>query len=322
MRIVFLGSPEEVIAPLRHLLNAGDKDRYLVAVISQPAKPQGRGRSLEDPPVAMFSKAHSILTLQPNKASDPDFLNQLRELKPDVAITAAYGQILTDEFLAIPTRGTINIHPSLLPMYRGATPVQSAIAAGESSTGITILFTVRKLDAGNIILQKTFDIGPTERSGQLMTRLFAESSPLVSEALTMLAELDFSGIPQDPTKVTHCKKIEKTDGNIKWERSAEEIYDSFRAFEPWPGSYTFLGEKRIGITDMFFDDDLVSSQKPGEFMFDKKKHCLVAGTSNGTLGITQIKPSGSGSINAAAFWNGLKDRSQPAFSHEPTQGTK
>lgn len=317
MRIVFLGSPEEVIAPLRHLLNSGDKDQYLVAVVSQPAKPQGRGRSLEDPPIAMFSKAHSILTLQPNKASDPDFLNQLRELKPDIAITAAYGQILTDEFLAIPSRGTINIHPSMLPKYRGATPVQSAIAAGESTTGVTILFTVKKLDAGNIILQRSFNIGATEKSGQLMSRLFSESSTMLTDALKLLIDNNFAGTPQDPAKVTHCKKIDKTDGNIRWDREAEEIYNRFRAFDPWPGTYTFLGEKRVGISDMFFDNELVSTQKPGEFMFDKKKHCLVVGTDGGTLGITQLKISGSGVVNAAAFWNGLKDRSQPEFSHEP-----
>jgi methionyl-tRNA formyltransferase len=318
MRIVFLGSPEEVIAPLNLLLESRSNGIELVAVVSQPAKPQGRGRSLEDPPVARFAKAHNIPTLQPAKASDPDFLRQFSELKPDIAVTAAYGQILTDEFLAIPARGTINIHPSLLPKYRGATPVQSAIAAGESKTGVTVLFTVRKLDAGNIILQEPFNIGPTERAGLLMTRLFRESAPMLIKSMELLKDPEFTGRAQDATKVTHCRKIEKTDGNIRWDQEAEEIFNRFRAFDPWPGSYTFLGDKRIAVTDMVFESDSMTSQNPGQFNFDKKHHCLTVGTGSGSLRITHVKPSGSGVINAAAFWNGLKDRSEPEF-HSGTE---
>lgn len=312
MRIVFLGSPEEVIAPLNYLLEVR-KDFEVVAVISQPAKPQGRGRTIEDPPVAKFAKARGLATLQPQKASDPEFLARFRELKPDVAVTAAYGQILSDEFLSIPARGTINIHPSLLPAYRGATPVQSAIASGETQTGVTILFTVKKLDAGNIILQKVYEIGSDERAGELMPRLFKESARLLADALDQLKDPNFAGTPQDPAKVTHCQKIDKTDGNIAWHKDAEKIYNRFRAFDPWPGSYTFLAGKRVAVTGMRPTKDLMTSQDPGEFVFDKKSHCLTVGTGSEPLQITHLKPSGGGVVNAAAFWNGLKDRSSPRF---------
>jgi methionyl-tRNA formyltransferase len=316
MRIVFLGSPEEVIAPLDLLLKSKELGIEVVGVVSQTAKPQGRGRALEDPAVAKFSKAHGIPTLQPIKASDPEFLEQFKALNPDVAITAAYGQILTDSFLAIPKRGTINIHPSLLPKYRGATPVQSAIAAGESTTGVTILFTVKKLDAGNIILQKQFSISSDERSCHLMPRLFKESGSLLLTALDMLKDPHFSGTLQNEAKVTHCRKIDKTDGNINWHHEAEEIYNHFRAYDPWPGSYTFFGGRRIGITDITYDPDAVTRQEPGQFVFDKKNHCLVVGTGNGSLHITHLKPAGGGQSNAAAFWNGLKDRSHPIFTSD------
>lgn len=311
MRIVFLGSPEEVISPLNSLLELDGIQ--VVGVVSQPAKPQGRGRTIEDPPVAKFAKARGILTLQPQKASDPEFLASFRELAPDVAVTAAYGQILTEEFLSIPKRATINIHPSLLPLYRGATPVQSSLAAGDTTTGVTILFTVKKLDAGNIIVQKAYPIGSDERAGELMTRMFTESGSLLKETFEKLRDPEFSGTPQDPNKVTHCRKIDKSDGNITWERSAEGIYNKFRAFEPWPGSFTFLAGKRVAVTDMRPTKDLMTSQDPGEFVFDKKQHCLTVGTGTDPLQILKLKPAGSGEINAAAFWNGLKDRSHPRF---------
>ena len=156
MKLAFFGSPEDSIAPLQHLLDQGAD---VALVVSQPAKPAGRGRHLIDPPVATFAKEKGLPLLQPTKASDPDFLEQLQSFAIDVVITCAYGQILTQSFLDIPRRATINIHPSLLPKFRGATPVNSSILAGDSQTGVTVLFTVRKLDAGHIIIQEETAIG-------------------------------------------------------------------------------------------------------------------------------------------------------------------
>jgi folate-dependent phosphoribosylglycinamide formyltransferase PurN len=176
MRLVYMGSPSEVIAPLesliKHCQKSGDE---VVAVVSQPAKPAGRKQTLTDPPVATFAKEQGLRCLQPIKASDPAFLEELKSLEVDVIITAAYGQILSNAFLAIPRRATINIHPSLLPAYRGAIPVPAALLDGLETTGVTVLFTVKALDAGNIILQKSFAI-----EGFLPRAVHSSSKPWIN----------------------------------------------------------------------------------------------------------------------------------------------
>ena len=174
MRIVFMGSPKEVISPLESLMELCESDSFeLVAVISQPARPFGRKKVLTDPPLATYAKEKGIHTLQPEKCRDEAFLTEtLKELNPDLIITAAYGQILSQAFLDIPKLGTINIHPSLLPEYRGAIPVPAALLDGKKTTGVSILYTVKALDAGDIISQESHDIEDNETSDILLARLF------------------------------------------------------------------------------------------------------------------------------------------------------
>lgn len=316
MRLVFLGSPEAVLAPLDKLHSQAKAwGHELVGVVSQPARPVGRGQQLVDPPVATYAKAKGIPVLQPEKASDPAFLEAFAAMRPDVAITAAYGQILTDAFLAIPTRATINIHPSLLPKYRGAIPVPAALMDGEAVSGVTILFTVKKLDAGNVIVQEQTPIGPHETAGELTARYFALGADLLEPALRKLADPAFTGEPQDDKQVTHCRKIEKQQGQIDWQQPAEDSYNRFRAFSPWPGSYTFLQGKRLAITAMELDTQGMSALEPGQAVFDKKHQCLTVGTGEGALRILKLKPAGGKEQQAAAFWNGLKDRSHVVFTN-------
>lgn len=301
LRVVFLGSPIEVIPILADLLKPHSSIQC-VGVVSQPAKPVGRKQILEDPPVAQYAKEKGVPLLQPNSARDAEFQRQLAAWKPDVCITAAYGQILDEAFLKIPTRGTINVHPSRLPQFRGATPVPSAILAGLSQTAVSILFTVKKLDAGNLIVQKDFAIHANETNGELTARLFRESCPLLREALEKLGDKSFTGTPQDEAQVTHCKKIAKSDGQIDWTKSASEIYNRFRAFEPWPGSFTFLGSDRVVITQM----ELVESRgAPGSFEFDRQRKCLVVCCGNSAVAIGKLKPAGSKEMAAGSFYNGL-----------------
>lgn len=253
MRLIFLGSPEAVLAPLETLqTQAKAWGHELVGVVSQPARPTGRGQNLVDPPVALFAKANGIPVLQPEKASDPVFLQAFKDWSPDVAITAAYGQILSDAFLAIPKRATINIHPSLLPKYRGAIPVPAALMEGETTSGVTILFTVKKLDAGNLIVQAKTPIQPKETAGELTTRYFVLGATLLESALRKLADPSFAGDPQNEKLVTHCRKIEKQHGIIDWQLPAEDTFNRFRAFSPWPGSYTFLQGKRLACDEPQF----------------------------------------------------------------------
>ena len=315
MRLIFLGSPEPVLAPLTALLEEGAAHGHeLVGIVSQPAKPVGRKGELTDPPVAAFAKAHGVPVLQPAKASDPAFLDALRALAPDVCITAAYGQILTDAFLAIPRRGTINIHPSLLPRYRGAIPVPAALLDGQTESGVTILFTVRALDAGNIIVQERAAILPNETAGALTQRYFARSSNLLFAALDRLKEPTFSGEPQDESRVTHCKKIKKTDGLVDWSRPADEIVHRFRAFEPWPGSFTFQAGRRLALVAVTQDSGPRLSQPPGAVAYDKARASLLVGTGTEPVLVSRLKPAGGNEVDAVAFWNGQKDKTSVTFT--------
>jgi len=319
VRIVFLGSPAEVIPPLELLADGKCGAHTLVAVVTQPARPAGRGGRAVDPPVAAWAKARGIPVLQPESARDREFLDGLRHLEPDVAVTAAYGQILNKEFLSIPTRATINIHPSLLPAWRGATPVPAALLDGATVTGVSVLFTVRKLDAGDIILQREVAIGPDETSGELTARLFVLGGEMLADALARLEDSWFGGTPQDPARVSLCGKIDKNDGLIDWRRSAADIHNRFRAFSPWPGSFTFLEDRRLVVTGMkrltSASGARVGSQ-PGSVGFDRAARALIVrcGTIGDELiGITGIKPSGGKDIDAPSFWNGVRNKENAVF---------
>lgn len=318
MRLVYMGSPEEVIAPLKILL--ADASHQVVAVASQPAKPMGRKSIPQDPSLAAFAKEAGLLVLQPEKASHPDFLASLKELRPDVIITAAYGQILTDAFLAIPTRATINIHPSLLPVYRGATPVPAALLDGLKETGVTILFTVKKLDAGAVICQERAAIEPNEKADALTDRMFRLGGELLPKALRLLEDANFKGVEQDETKVTLCRKIQKNDGQVHWDSTSREIVNRFRAFHPWPGTFSFLGDQRVvfeAITLAQQPKDL----QPGQFVYQKQEKALLVGTGEGCIYIHTLKPAGGKTLDAAAFWNGLKQRDAAiSFTYRALEG--
>lgn len=315
MRLVYMGSPEEVIAPLKVLL--ADAKHQVVAVVSQPAKPMGRKSIPQDPPLAVFAKQVGLNVLQPEKASHPDFLETLKELRPDVIITAAYGQILTDAFLAIPRRGTINIHPSLLPAYRGAIPVPAALLDGLEETGVTILFTVKKLDAGAVICQERAAIEPNEKASELTDRMFRLGGEILPKALQLLEDENFKGIEQDETKVTLCRKIQKNDGQVRWASSNKEIINRFRAYHPWPGTFSFFGGQRIVFEAMTLASQ-DKSLRPGECEYLKPDKTLLVGTGEGCICIQALKPAGGKSLDAASFWNGLKQRDTSVFFTDAT----
>lgn len=300
-KIVFMGSPAEVCCILESLAKPSP-DYSLVAVVSQPAKPVGRKKILQDPPVAQFAKALNLKCLQPTKASDSFFLDQLRDLMPDIIITAAYGQILSKEFLSIPRRATLNIHPSLLPLYRGATPVQSALIDGRQQTGTTILFTTFRLDAGNIILQETLDVLADETGPELLERLFKLSSDKLFEALAKLNDLDFTGQPQDDSLVTHCRKLNKKSGVIDWTNSGEAIYNLYRGLYGWPGVRTRYNGEDVILSNIEGVGN-ESSLQTGQFVLSSNKKYIQVGCGNSTVYVKSLKPAGSKQIEAVDFWN-------------------
>lgn len=320
MRVVFLGSPEPVLPVLTALKACHDGGKHqLVGVVSQPARPTGRGQRLMNSPVSRWAEEHNIPLLRPERARDSDFLAAFGALKPDVAVTAAYGQILSEAFLTVPRRATINIHPSLLPRHRGATPVPAALLAGETVSGVTVLFTVKALDAGNIILQESSPIGPLETAGALTLRLFELGATLLPKALSILEVADFQGSPQDPAAVTHCRKISKNDGAMDFTLPARVLFDRWRAFEPWPGSYTFQDGRRLSIPTLRIIDEENRSLSPGEVVFDKAGNVLFVGTGAGRVAMTHVKPAGKGKIDAGSFWNGLRERGRVRFSNDESE---
>ena len=345
MRLVFLGSPEVVIPVLETLTEeASVHGHQLVGVVSQPARPVGRRARLEDPPVAVWAKDRQLSVLQPQKAGDPAFLEKFAAWQPDVAITAAYGQILTDEFLAIPQRATINLHPSLLPSYRGATPVQSALLDGATQTGISILFTVKKLDAGPIIWQEKLSIDPFESSELLTKRLFLRGAKAIWKALELLQSESFHGTPQDENQVTRCRKIAKHDGLLDWNQTAPQLYNRYRAFQPWPGVFTDLEGRRIALTDITLPilSDIPDSQPlplsseqslpeqslpeqslpeqslpepllPGAVSISADGQGLLVQCRTGQVIVRRVKPAGSKDMTAQAFWNGQRNKDKIQF---------
>ncbi len=314
VRTIFMGSPVPVVPILEALINL--PDCKLVGVVSQPARPAGRKRQLQDPPIAEFARQNDLKLWQPEKASSTEFIELLKEQSPDVIVTAAYGQILSQDFLEVAKRAVINIHPSLLPKYRGATPVQTCLLNGENKTGVSILFTVKKLDAGNIISQSSSAVLPLETSEQLMTRLFREGAMLLPDTFAKLARSDFYGIPQDETKVTICKKMDKNSGNINWLHTATEITQCYQAYQPWPGVYSYLDGKKVEFTSLTFPGPELKL-KPGSYVYLPTEKQLAVQCKIGSLRILRLKLEGRKDISAAEFWNGKKSPSQ-AFEREPT----
>lgn len=304
LKIVFMGSPTEVVAPLKALMQL--ESINLGAVVSQPARPFGRKRVLTDPPVAQFSKEEGLLTLQPESAKDEGFLSELRAISPDLIVTAAYGQILSQAFLSIPKLGTINLHPSLLPLYRGATPVQSSLLNGDAITGITVLYTVKELDAGDIIFQKEMVINKGETAGDLMLRLFEAYSEFWPEVFNRICTPEFKPKQQDPNKVTHCKKIQKTDGLVNWDQPATKILNQFQGLTPWPGLYSFSGKKRVLFTSMELPslESQPTNLSPGEFVPNRALGSILVKCEDSFISVKSLKPAGSIEVDSMGFWNG------------------
>jgi methionyl-tRNA formyltransferase len=241
-RVVFFGTPAFAVPTLDALLASR---HAVVGVVSQPDRPRGRGHHVSDSPVKARALAARLPVVQPEKLRDADTLAALTELHADIGVVAAYGKILTEAVLAIPAKGMLNVHASLLPRYRGAAPVHRAIIAGERETGVTIMRVVRALDAGPMLATAYRDIGDAETSDEVERELASLGASLLVSTLDRLASDPVVETPQDEAAATYAPRLTKEDGAIDWSRSARDLHNLIRGLHPWPHAYTSWRGRRL-----------------------------------------------------------------------------
>lgn len=301
MRIVFAGTPDFAATALKALLEAGYN---LVGVYSQPDRPAGRGRKLMPSPVKQVALDAGIPVFQPVSLKPEDAQQELASLKPDVMIVAAYGLILPKAVLDIPTHGCLNIHASLLPRWRGAAPIQRAIAAGDAETGITIMQMDEGLDTGDMLLKTSTPIHADDTGGSLHDRLADMGGKAIVEALVQLANSELAPEPQNDADANYAHKLSKEEGHIDWSRSAIEIERLIRAFNPWPGTFTDLGEQRIRLHQASALDQ--SSDKLPGTVISREREGVEVACGTGTLKVTSVQLPGSKAQSISDLINGGK----------------
>jgi methionyl-tRNA formyltransferase len=303
LKIVFFGTPGFAVPSLRSLLSS----KYeLLAVVTQPDRQSGRGRKLKPPPVKEVAVGAGIPVLQPERAKDPSFLKQLADLAPDVIVTAAYGQILPAEIIHMPPHGCLNIHASLLPRYRGASPINMAIINGDRVTGTTIMLMDEGMDTGPVLLQEEMTIGTEDTAGTLSARLSEQGARMVLKALDGLEKGTLSPIPQSG-EPSYAPLLKKSDGLINWSQPAERICNFIRGMNPWPAAWSLLaGERmRILMAETVLDFPEAVQYEPGEVVYVSKDRMIVS-AGEGLVLIKEIQPPGKPSMPVRAFIQGRR----------------
>jgi len=306
LRIIFMGTPDIALASAEELLTSGED---LIAVVTQPDKPKGRGRICEACPVKNWALVNNIPVLQPERARDPKFLEEIKKLAPDLIVVHAFGQILPKELLDIPKFGVINVHASLLPKYRGAAPVQWAILNGEVETGVTIMQMEEKLDTGPILLQQKVPIEDSDTSGTLLKKLSELGRELLISAIKGVKVKTLKPIPQDDSLASYAPPIKKEQGKIDWNEPAGLIWRKVRAFNPWPGAFVGEGEHLLKIWKAEPAD---AKAEPGVIIEAHKKWIEVA-CAQGSLRILELQPAGKKRMTPEAFLAGHKLKSGERF---------
>ncbi len=253
VKILFMGTPDFAVQTLDAIVEAGYE---VVAVVTQPDRPKGRGRTVEPTPVKARAVEHGIEVLQPAKVRDPAFIDRITELAPDYSVVIAYGRILPASVLGIAKKGSINVHASLLPRHRGAAPINYAITAGDTVTGVTTMLMDEGMDTGAMLLKKEIPIGEGETAGELFTRLSTLGAALLVETIEGMEAGTIKPEAQDDSLATYAPTLKKSDGEIDWTLSAKEIADKVRGLSPWPGTFTEYKGKRLKVhSGRIFRDD-------------------------------------------------------------------
>lgn len=312
MRTVFFGTPELAVPSLAAL-----HDRHEVAaVVCQPDRPSGRGNRLTAPAVKRWALEHGVPVLQPEKLNDGSFEAWLREQRPEVCTLAAYGRILKQPILDVPPHGFLNMHPSLLPLYRGPSPIQSAILNGDEETGISIIRISMDMDAGDILMQERVPIHPEDNGETLTSRLAERGGELLASAVTKVERGDAVFTPQDHARATYCRLFEKRDGLLDWSRPAAALHNLVRAARPWPCAQGRLNGETYKVLRSEPTSDDRGDSVPGTVLRIEKDRIVVA-AGEGALAILEIQPPGKRTMNVADFLRGHPLRAGDRFEAVP-----
>lgn len=295
-----MGSPEFALPTLSSLHD----EHQLLAVVCQPDRRAGRGRQLHPPSVKRFALDHGLPLLQPDRIAEPGVLEQLADLQPQIIVVAAYGQILPQALLDIPSVGNVNVHASLLPRWRGASPIQAAILHGDPLTGVTIMEMDAGMDTGPILSQAEIAIDPTETGDSLSAKLAPLGARLLIETLPPYADGSLQPEAQDDSQATIAPRLQKADGALDFLRPANDLERQVRAYHPWPGTYLMWNGLRLAVHTARVVPN--SGSVPGKVLLHDGYPAV--GTSHGSLVLEQVQPAGKQKMPGTAFLNGA-----PAF---------
>jgi methionyl-tRNA formyltransferase len=300
-RVVFLGTPEFAVPALREL--HADPRVDVTLVVTQPDRLAGRGRRLRPSSVKQVALDLGLPLIQPERVNDPDGLSRIQRADPHLIVLVAYGEFLGRALLSLPPHGCLNLHPSLLPRYRGATPVQAAILNGDAETGITIMRMTRKLDAGPILHQRVVPLSGTETAGALAERLAHIGGIDLPNVIDRWIGGEITAVPQDDALATYTPELRKVDAEIDWSRSAIQIERFVRAMDPWPRAWTELGGERLSVLGARIASD-GDGRAFGEITLDNERVLVLTGA--GWLELVTVQPAGKRAMEASSWARGAR----------------
>lgn len=308
MRIIFMGTPDFSVPTLESLIASRHE---IIAVVTQPDKPKGRGKEVQMTPVKETALQHGIPVYQPVRAREASFVEEMRSLAPDVMVVIAFGQILSKELLEVPGLGCVNIHASLLPKYRGATPIQWAVINGDQETGITTMMMDVGMDTGDMLEKLVIPLEEKETGGSLFDRMSLLGGDLILSTLDKLEDGTLVRIPQNHEEATHVKKIEKSMGDIDWTMEAAAIERLIRGLNPWPSAYTRWNGRMLKIWEADVEADGQAGEA-GEVLAAAGSDLRVQ-TGSGILNIRSLQPEGKKRMDTAAFLRGYPVKAGERF---------
>lgn len=296
-----MGTPDFAVNSLEKLV---EKGHQVLAVITQPDRPKGRGKKLTPPPVKEKALDLGLKIMQPERIKDSYFIEKIKILQPDVIVVVAFGQILPESILSLPPLGCINVHASLLPKYRGAAPIHWAIINGETKTGITTMFMDKGLDTGDMLLKEEVEIGMDMTTGQLHDQLAKLGAELLVETLDKLEDKTIVPIPQEDAGSTYAPLLNKEHEKINWAKKAADIHNLVRGMNPWPGAYTLDNKKRLKIWSTKLECNIKRTEDLPGTVVELKEEGFLVQTGDIPILITMVQPAGKKKMAASDYVNG------------------